>query len=319
MSSTIANATSLVRAHRLISNHAKTIVFVTTLLRAREMVMASALRQVGWKVVLIFEDRTPFKPEGTFDVIFRVNGGPQALNFAKQLQPRICHIFAGAIDDTVSSFCIDKPSPIIIDLNDIFAPSLLNHCEERFEPTRECLRLADALCARDLQAKFAERLDGWTLPKNVVLFPEYPWQRDAVDHPQPKLDRDELHVVSVGTICLETQGHFDSGHLRLAELFAEQHIHLHLFPHWGYRNGGRPHGNSVEEDFADFFVLQESTGYVHVHNSLALPELRRVLPSYDFGIISGGKEAFGQIYGLLKPPYIQACYSGRISDFIAAR
>lgn len=311
----------LLRAARMMGGNAKSVLFVTPLLRAREIKMSAALRSIGWKVVLIYLQTTPFRPEDHFDVAIRAEDDATAHAYAKVLWPRICHVFSGAVDELVLRFCRDKPGRVVIDMNDIFAPSLFDYCHERFEPTRECLQQATALCARDLQAKRAERLDGFELPPFVVLFPEYSW-RDGPRAPgaAPKLTPDEVHVVSVGTFCLETHGMFDSCYLKLAEILAEQRIHLHIYPHWFYRNDqGSSFNWDLRKDFADFFSLQERTPYVHVHESLPLDELARVLPQYDFGIIAGGNRDFGQRLQMLKEPYMASCYSGRISDYLDAR
>ena len=62
----IVNTPKIVRASRLINQNPKTVVFVTSLLRAREIKMASALRKIGWKVILIYLETTPFLPDGHF-------------------------------------------------------------------------------------------------------------------------------------------------------------------------------------------------------------------------------------------------------------
>ncbi|MDB5813303.1 MAG: putative sugar O-methyltransferase [Rhodocyclales bacterium] len=280
--------------------------------------MAYGLRQLGWAVGLIYYKWTPFDPEACFDFAIEAESAQNAHAMAKQLAPHITHVFSGAIDEFVMMFCRDKPSPVVIDLNDVFAPSLFDYCHERFEPTREALALADGFCARDLQIKSAEKIDNFKLPRHLVLFPEY------CGHTQPmvrerKYPADEVHVVSVGTFSLETQGMYDSGYLRLAHRLINHGIHLHIFPHWAYRrdHAGSPHAN-FEKDFADFLALEKLSSYLHVHESLPIDELAKILPDYDFGIISGGCSEFGQNLKFYRPAYLEACYSGRISDYLEA-
>lgn len=283
--------------------------------------MAAALRRIGWKVALIYVRTTPFEPGECFDEVLKAQTSAEAHAFAKLLDPRLCHVFSGAVDDLLLRFCADKPSPVVIDMNDVFCPSLFDYLHERFEPTRACLSQADGLCARDLQAKSAQRLDGFQLPHHTLLFPEYSvrdglHQRDAA----PKLDAGEVHVVSVGTFCLESQGMYDSGYLRIAEMLTEQRIHFHIYPHWFYRkSAGSVFNLDLHTDFVDFFRLAERTPYLHIHESLTLDELARELPQYDFGIVAGGCEALGQKLKILKPEYMRTCYSGRIADYLDAR
>jgi putative sugar O-methyltransferase len=318
---TVFSVPDLLRATRLFSRDDKAILFVTSLLRAREIKMAAALRRLGRKVVLIYLRTTPFTPEDHFDIAIRARSEAQAHLYADVLSPRICHVFSGAVDGLVLRFCRDKPSPVVIDLNDIFCPSLFDYLHERFEQTREVLEKATALCARDLQANFAERLDGFRLPRYKILFPEYAWGGDSsAPNEVRKQDSDEVHVVSVGTFTLEKQNMYDSAHLKIAERFAEQRIHFHVYPHWFYRwSIGSSFNFSPKRDFSDFFELAKRTPYVHMHSSLGLQGLARELPKYDFGIIAGGCDALGQKLKLLKPNYMQSCYSGRIADYLDAR
>ncbi len=151
------------------------IVFVTSQLRQREIKMAYALRSLGWLVNLIYYHSTPFNPDGYFDFIKQVKSANEAHSCAKKLAPSLVHVFSGAIDDYVLLFCRDKVAPVVIDLNDIFTPSLMDYCPERFAPTKEALALADGYCARDLQVKYAQRLDDCKLPAQVLFFPELCW------------------------------------------------------------------------------------------------------------------------------------------------
>ena len=167
MTSFLSSRSALARAAKLLEANRHSVLFVSPLLRAREVKMASALRQIGWKVVLIHLQNTPFAPETYFDIAIQARTEGEAHSFAKTLRPRICHAFSGAVDGLLLRLCRDKPGPLVIDLNDVFCPSLFNYCTERFEPTRECLAKADALCARDIQARAAHHLDGFPLPKHT--------------------------------------------------------------------------------------------------------------------------------------------------------
>ncbi|MDB5799576.1 MAG: sulfotransferase family protein [Rhodocyclales bacterium] len=300
-------------------NNPKSILFVTSQLRPRELKMADGLRKCGWFVGLLFYKWTPFDPEVYFDFAIETASPQEAHAWAKRMAPPVTHVFSGAIDDFVLLFCRDKPSPVVIDLNDVFAPSLFDYCHERFEPTREALALADGFCARDLQVKSAEKTDRFKLPRHLILFPEYCWQV-VPSETVPEKEPDEVHVVSVGTFSLETQGMYDSCYLELTKRFIAQSIHFHIYPHWAYR---RDHSGSpnvkFEEDFADFILLAKESTYLHLHESLPIEELAKVLPGYDFGVVSGGSAELGQTLRFYHRAYLNTCYSGRISDYLDAR
>lgn len=317
----LANRVKLLRANRLLEQQRDCVVFVTPLLRAREIKLAKALRDLRWKVILLYRQTTPFYPQAHFDIAIRAESDAEILSMLQVMRPSITHLFSGAVDELTLMILRDKPGPVVVDLNDVFCPSLFNYHQERFEPTRECLALADGVCARDLQPKFAERYDGFALPRHVLLFPEYSWRNGPADpRAKPKLDRDDVHVVSVGTFTLETQGMYDSAQLKLAHMLTEQKIHFHIYPHWFYRRSrGSKFNHDLQRDFREFFDLARNTPYLHIHDSLAIEELARELPQYDFGLVSGGSEALGQKLDFLKPRYMQACYSGRISDYLDAR
>jgi putative sugar O-methyltransferase len=321
MNSYLSSRSALARAAKLLEANRHSVLFVSPLLRAREVKMAAALRQIGWKVVLIHLQNTPFAPEAYFDIAIQARTESEAHSFAKTLRPRICHAFSGAVDGLLLRLCRDKPGPLVIDLNDVFCPSLFNYCTERFEPTRECLAKADALCARDIQARAAHHLDGFPLPKHTLLFPEYTWaDPPPVAAAQARFDSDEVRVVSVGTFCLESRGEYDSCYLKLAELLAAQKIHLHIYPHWFYKESPLSAFNwDLAKDFTDFFALQRRTDYLHIHDSIDFEALATELLAYDFGIVSGGCAELGQRLGLLKSAYMMTCYSGRISDYLDAR
>jgi putative sugar O-methyltransferase len=112
----------------------------------------------------------------------------------------------------------------------------------------------------------------------------------------------------------------DSCYLRLTQLLLDQKIHFHIYPHWDYRRDhlGSPHVN-FERDFAEFLAIEKRNPYLHLHDSLPIDELGKVLPQYDFGIVSGGCADFGQKLKYYHPAYLETCYSGRISDYLDAR
>lgn len=310
----------LAAAVSMFREHGDSVLFVTSQLRARELKMAHGLRRLGWKVGVIYFHWTPFDHAGHFDFGIPVASVEEARGAATALSPRVCHVFSGAIDDLVLRFCRSKPCPVVIDLNDVFAPSLFDYCHDRFEPTREALELADGFCARDLQAVWAKRNDGFRLPPRVILYPEYCWNDRPVPDPAgARPPSDEIHVVSVGTFSLETQGMYDSGYLQLVRMFVDQGIHFHIYPHWSYRrdHDGSPHADYAR-DFADYLALERTTPFVHLHESLPLDALRCELPRYDFGIVSGGCREFGQRLKYYRPAYVRTCYSGRIADYLDA-
>jgi putative sugar O-methyltransferase len=312
---------ALFDAARMLDRSNRTVVFVTNLLRAREIKLALAARSQGWCVILIYTQTTPMDPADYFDLSLCASDDAEAIRFAHAVRPHVCHVFSGAIDELVISLCRDKPSPVVVDLNDVFSDTLFNYCEDRFVPTRECLALADGIVARDRQPAYNRRDCGAKLPRHKILFPEYCWGDTVAEKAVTETKRvgDQVHVVSVGTFCLETQGFFDTGYLRLARMLTDQGIHFHVYPHWAYQDRADPMWNAdYERDFADFIQLSTETPFMHMHKSVSFDQLKRELPAYDFGLVSGGCPEFGQKLSILKSNYMEACYSGRIADYLDA-
>ena len=56
------------------------VLIVSSLLRARELKVASALRHQGWRVDLIYIENSPFKPGDYFDQVFKVTNPDEALS-----------------------------------------------------------------------------------------------------------------------------------------------------------------------------------------------------------------------------------------------
>lgn len=296
----------------------KSVLFISSQLRQREIKMAYALKKHGWCVGLIYQKVTPFEPGCYFDFAYEVSSAKMAYQYARQLCPRLVHVFSGAIDDYIGVFCKNKLAPVVIDLNDVFTPSLMSYCPERYAPTKEVLSLADGFCARDLQVKCAERYDSCKIPEQIIFYPEYCWGSGGESESQNKQEG-EVHIVSVGTISLETYGMYDCCYLELTKRFLDQKIHFHIYPPWHYRKDYR-HNSAANfnRDYAQFLELEQESPYLHIHKSLPAEKLVVELRQYDFGVISGGFEGFSQRYTHFKPAYVQSCYSGRITDYLDA-
>jgi putative sugar O-methyltransferase len=295
------------------------VVFVTTALRARENKIASALRENNWEIYLVFVDGTPHKPDTkSFKASFSAPNTLVARLMAMALRPQVCHVFSGAVDNLIVGLVGKAPFPVVCDINDIFAPALMNHHQERFSAVSFCLANADGLCARDSQPRVARNENHWMLPKRRILFSEYP--RSG---PLPARRRtgssEELRVVSVGTFTLESHGHRDSAYLQLAKLFIRHRIHFTIYPHWNYVGvDGVVDKKRLHQDFRDFLDLSDDSPYLHLMDPVPEQELVARLSEHDFGMVSGGNLLFGQKLGLVTEKYMRSCYSGRISDYLDA-
>ena len=64
-------------------------------------------------------------PDHYFDVAIRASSVDDADAMLRLLQPRIAHVFSGAVDElALRTSCAQKPCAVVVDLNDIFSASL---------------------------------------------------------------------------------------------------------------------------------------------------------------------------------------------------
>ena len=283
---------AITKAARLTEQHRNSATFVSSSLRAREARMATALRDIGWKVILVCNDPGP-AADRHFDVIVEAANGGDLHETAKELQPRVCHVFFDAAEDFAVRLCRDKPGPVVLDPRHVAAPSLLKISQ--IEPIRECLALADGLCARDLQAKVAERGDGFRLPRRVILVTDLGWRHALTEserNVRNMTDPTEVRVVSLGSLDLS-----------VATLLAEQGIHLHVYPAPPNGYGSRPPDTNFQSEIVGLLEFQARSPYVHVHEPLPADAVARELQHFDFAIVG---PRIAQTSGEVTEAYLRA-------------
>ena len=166
-------------------------------------------------------------------------------------------------------------------------------------------RQADGLCARDLQAKSAERLRRIPAASphapvpGVQLAGRTARRAGAARRSIP----DEVRVVSVGTFSLESQGMYDSGYLQLASCWRSSASTCTSIPHWFYRERrGSAFNCNLREDFVDFFTPAEAHARTCTSTrACRSTSWRASCRSTTSASSRAAAEAFGQKLKFLKP------------------
>lgn len=304
------------KARELFAEAQKSVLFISYVPTPRAFKLAWGLRRLGWKVGYIYQIPTIHDMEPYFDVLLNISADECLYSIATSLAPHIYHIFGGCADKNVLMFCRNKPGPVVIDVHDLSSPSLDANPQAQRDAA-EALFLADGLCARDLRAKVARDTDRIPMP-DTLLFPEFCWNTEIVSD-IAKRPSDEVHVVNVGSFTLEKHNQFDTGHLRIAKRFAELGIHLHIFTGWYVLTDYEQQHAGFLYDFSDYLELQERTKYIHVHQTLPHTAMESILPSFDFGLFTGGCPDLGQHGTIISQACYSTCYAGRIANYLDAR
>jgi hypothetical protein len=146
------------------------------------------------------------------------------------------------------------------------------------EAERFCLENADGIVHKgpDLEIDFY-RNAGYKIKAPALQFQDYCIEEFIVKDPLPKLsDRDgETHIVYTGNVLsmnLPKRRYGFAQFGELAEIFANQKIHFHIYPN-PYQLG----------DFSWYEVFAQKTPYFHIHDSLPIGELNKEISQYDYG------------------------------------
>ncbi len=172
-------------------------------------------------------------------------------------------------------------TPFIYDMQDVLVvyyglePSIRWYRHE-LPHERYILSRADGIVSHSLEFQEAYRRYGLSKPPN--LFFPLCCDDDVFEKKQGSFNPAEFHVVYVG----EVAGSFrDSRQFatiqfhHIAESFARQGIHLHLYPAPG----------TFRADVDEYRQLSQSNRFLHVHEPVHQSQLARELSSYDFGLI----------------------------------
>ena len=260
-----------------------------------------------------------------FDTTHQYKYSWQALLKAQKLNPLIFHVFTLWYYETVYLFVKYKPGKIIVDTNDTIVgtasadfidESIWLHESVKME--KYVLENAHGICCRDLQVQNANRTGNYQRVKNTIYFPEYLWQKKVLDtnsYPTPKK---EPHIVLIGHFGNKAMGdEKEAGYLDIIRILTGQGIHFHIYPHWFYNNKVY-FRDGVETIFSEYFEMETSNPYFHIHATVPMEEVVQEISQYDFGIHVLRSVLFDEPYERYTTEAMKICTSARISDYLEA-
>lgn len=211
------------------------IVFVSDWPMSREAKLASALREAGWQVVLLYRNPPNFEPSKYFDSVQRYSAAVEALSQAASYHPVAYHVFSNWNFDVALTLITYKPGRIVFDNYDTLA-GMVNEKEidatvrEQLLLERLCVENADGICCRSLETQLAKRKMGYRYKGRRIFFTDYCWGTNS--SAETKRPISPLTVSNVGNIHIDPDHGIDDAHnfhLKVALLLARKNIRIILY------------------------------------------------------------------------------------------
>jgi tetratricopeptide (TPR) repeat protein len=284
------------------------IVFAGTDPRMRHALMARGLRDLGYRVTLVYRKEPNFPLDQFFSDWSRFDTAEDGWMQAFLHKPLCYHLFMIWGDDFAPGLAQAKPGPVVVDLYDSLAGLYYNAGIEGPLMQLAALKAADGWVCRDLKTVASLkvcRLD-WRKPR--LWFPEYltslPPARPPASGP--------VTVVSVGDLRLQPdpQGH---DHYAIAKLLMGAGVHLHIFPSPVFQ------GASFEEIAAKHQGFLSIDGErCHLHPYVPFTQLTDQLSQFDLALSVLPEFLFGTGPKDLNPILFPGSGSSRLTDYMAA-
>lgn len=283
----------ILRAIRL-SKHARRqprdlrmVVFLRDNPNPRETKISQALRDRGWRTVLLHRMKPAFDAERYFDALVQYSDAWDALVRASTFRPIAYHVSSSWDFRTAEILIRYPPGKVVFDNTDQLAglikPSWLWKvrpfalAQEKF-----CLENSDGLRCRDLSTNYPKREMGYRYKGKRILFMDYGWGISSSELNQP--DSEALSIAFCGGLAFEKRNpeqkynHF----LRLFKALTSQGIHVHVYPGISYFSGG------LAEMFAEYLKWARECPFLHIHSTVSPDQMPRELSRYHFGLFVWG-------------------------------
>jgi len=255
------------------------VVFVCDRIHVRAMKMAYALKEVGWKVILLHKENFSFDVSGYFFQIRQFKNPQDALYIASEYNPVIYHVFSNYNFATAFTFIKCKPGKIVFDNYDVLTGMVKEDVAKRYKDQIEleqyCYVNADGLCCRDLRVQFLRKKLGYKLPPRI-LFSEYCWPTGKFKK-ESKLT-DGIHIVYVGSIASDPES-TEAYQYELAALLSKNMVHLHIYPS---HNHIIPEMKASMKQFVKPGLIEK---YIHIHETISPLNITQEISRYHYGLL----------------------------------
>ena len=308
----------------------KLVVFVGNFPRSRIPKMSYGLRSAGWETVLLCQDTSGSDMTPFFDEVKLYKNDYQAFALATSYSPSVYHVFSSWSENIAVEMVKHKPGKIVYECYDVAEG--IRTGEKDVGPQRYCIENADGLCCRDLRLRWMRRFAGYKLPSRLILFMDHCWDSpNDVEIKDP--ESDGIHLVLCGSFSVEKLGQTDCCFLSIAELLADQGIHLHIYPSplqllvenpdLQLSCGPTPIEKLIDSPqfeyvFSDYIELARRTPFFHIHRPMPAELLQNELRRYHAGITICEALTYGDSLHRYTPEQLRYCGSARLFDYLDA-
>lgn len=298
----------------MISDNKLRIVFVAEYVGERPLKLAYGLRHSGIPCLLLHLGDIDFQKSTYFDYTIQYRSPNECVEILNRIKPDVVHIFSFHGDDTSLAILENVEAKIVYDYKDTFENCIADPVDPiLWQKQRVLVERADGLCCRDRQMHHYLKVNKIIPSGKYLEFTDQSYGLDLCL--MSKTSCDEVHVVSLGNFILEDAypQYSSAGLYLLAERFAQEGIHFHLYPGGWSANilAGKP--NSI------YRQLAKKTPYFHLHKSLPVIKLISEISQYDVGILLYQGESFGIPENYALDKHYQYGFMTRAFDYLEAR
>lgn len=270
-----------------------TLVFVAENVWERPAKLALGLRSLGYPCLLLHIEKLPFEAKNFFDYSIQCGSPSELLEIAVRIKPDIIHLFSYGTDLTSMAIMqlirqhID--AKVVFDYKDLFENVLsYPQDESRWMQQRYLVENADGLCCRDRQLENYLRVNSMNPSAMQIVFPDYCYDFDF-EVQEKHASKDEIHVVQIGTFMPEETfpQFYSQGYYLIAQTFANQGVHFHLYPSRFVKSIFEQQGGSI------YIELSKQNSFFHMHEPVPVEQLIFEISRYDFGIMLSQGNLFG--------------------------
>ncbi len=255
------------------------VVFVCDRIHVRVIKMAYSLKEIGWKITLLYKENYSFDVSEYFFQIKQFKNPQDALYLATKFKPIAYHIFSNYNFETAFIFIKFKPGKIIFDNYDLLTGMVKERVAKQYKKqiVKEefCYLNANGLCCRDLRVQYLTSKLGYKLP-DKILFSEYCWPIDKFMRNSKLIDG--IHVVYVGSIAIDPSS-IEAYQYELGFLLSANKIHLHIYP---------SHQHIIKEmeiQMKRFVKPDLIEKYIHIHSTISPLNMTQEISKYHYGLL----------------------------------
>jgi hypothetical protein len=315
----IWKAVRAARLNRRRTPSAREIVFVADQPTPRDAKVSQALRDKGWRTVLLLRKTPAFDPSSFFDQVVTFRDAWDALLKASGFTPLAYHVVACWSFRTAATLIRYRPGKMVFDNTDqlggMVRPEYLRWTFPwQLGLERFCMENADGLRCRDLAPAFARRKLGYKIRGKTLYFPDFGWGK-ATGAAERPLDGRGVSVAFCGGMAVEKVSKEDryNLYLEVAKAISAGGVPFHLYATVGLTPGG------FEDTFSDYLDWSRRCPDLHVHRPVPPQLVATELSKYSFGLyVWGDPLHLGEDSPIHMPCRKEVTMGSRFYDYVEA-